>query len=75
MPPVSSSYDSDSSDTEDNEPLLTRHYRKVRSDSESEDNIPLFELRRRLRDRKTRQQAEVLTGDPVLSFTACSVLF
>ena len=38
--------------------ILYRFYRRQRSDSDSEDKIPLTELRQRLRDKRSRERAE-----------------
>ena len=49
---------SDSDQSEFNETDLYQFYRRQRSDSDSEDNIPLTELRQRLRDKRSRERAE-----------------
>ena len=54
------------SDSEGPEARLAKKYRKVRSDSEVEDNIPLAELARRLEVRKARlkqESADLGSGD------------
>ena len=58
-PPVDNSLSGESSDSEVNDRFsLTRHYRKERSDSDSEDDLPLFELQQRMRCRRERARAE-----------------
>lgn len=59
VPPVESESESDTSGSnEDNDRFLMRRYRRERSDSSSEDDIPLAELRDRIRSRKERMEAE-----------------
>ena len=64
-PPPSSSGSDDNTDNTDSDTAaggldLTRYYRRQRSESDSEEDVPLLELQRRLRDRKQRERSENL---------------
>ena len=70
------------SDSEDNLPLakLAKKYRQERETSEDEGDIPLIELRKRLKHRKLRQEGnlkaetkEIGINDDILSYNPSSL--
>jgi len=59
VPPVETSDESDISDTNVGQnDCLKRRYRRVRADSSSEEDIPLSELREKIRSRQDREDRE-----------------